>query len=219
MATWSAGLDALIHDRSLVHVGLLLTALIDATGLPFPGRALLVAAGATMATGWSDVLTMTLAATLGAILGDHVWYAAGRLGAGDRITALYCRLSLASGRCEQRARSRFERFGPLAIVIGRFVAGVRFVAAPLAGGGAMSYPRYLLYEILGALVWSGLLIALGYALGAPGRALMARFGSGPVLAILIALALAPLVIVLARLLRRRRHGPAAASPAMLGSKR
>jgi membrane protein DedA with SNARE-associated domain len=207
MATWSAGLEALIHDRSLVHIGLFLSALIDATGLPFPGRALLVAAGATMATGWSDVLTMTLAAALGATSGDQVWYVAGRLGAGDRITALYCRLSLASGRCEQRARARFERFGPLAIVIGRFVAGVRFVAAPLAGSGGMSYPRYLLYEILGALVWSGLLIALGYVLGTPGRALMARFGSGPILAILIALALAPLVIVLVRLLRRRRHGP------------
>ena len=43
MATWSAGLDALLHDRSLVHLGLFLVALIDATGLPFPGRALLVA--------------------------------------------------------------------------------------------------------------------------------------------------------------------------------
>src|SRR4026208_2494936 len=120
MATWSAGLEVLIRDRSLVHIGLFLTALIDATGLPFPGRALLVAAGATMATGWgdgptlhpgaaagaplaapgapvatgwSDVLTMTLAAALGATSGDHVWYAAGRLGAGDRTTALSRRLS------------------------------------------------------------------------------------------------------------------------------
>ena len=203
MATWSAGLEVLIRDRSLVHIGLFLTALIDATGLPFPGRALLVAAGATMATGWSDVFTMTLAAALGATSGDHVWYAAGRLGAGDRITALYCRLSLASGRCEQRARSRFERFGPLAIVIGRFVAGVRFVAAPLAGSGAMSYPRYLLYELLGALVWSGLLIALGYALGTPGRALMARFGSGPILAILIALTMLGRIVWQSRKLQMR----------------
>src|SRR4030095_9774826 len=133
MATWWAGLDALIHDRSLVHVGLFLAALIDATGLPFPGRALLGAAGATMATGWTDVATMTLAAALGAIVGDHVWYAAGRLGAGDRITALYCRLSLASGRCQQRARSPFARFRPLARVIRRFVAGAGLVGDPLAG--------------------------------------------------------------------------------------
>src|SRR4026209_1036061 len=106
MAPWSAGLEVLIRDRSLVHIGLFLTALIDATGLPFPGRALLVAAAATMATGWSDVFTMTLAAALGATSGDHVWYAAGRLGAGDRITALYCRLSLASGPRAQRGRPR-----------------------------------------------------------------------------------------------------------------
>jgi membrane protein DedA with SNARE-associated domain len=213
MATWTAGLDILIHDRSLVYLGLLLIALIDATGLPFPGRALLVAAGATMATGWSNVLAMTLAAALGALAGDHLWYAAGRLGAGDRISALYCRLSLASGRCEERARSRFQRFGPLAIVIGRFVAGVRFVVAPLAGGGAISYPRFLLYEAIGAVVWSGLFVGMGYALGAPARALMSRHGSGPILLGLTALALAPLIIVLVRIARRRRHGPAAAGVA------
>src|SRR5262245_60118458 len=211
MATWSAGLDALIHARSLVHLGLFLVALIDATGLPFPGRALLVAAGATMATGWMDVATMTLATALGALVGDHFWYAAGRLGAGDRITALYCRLSLASGRCERRARSRFERFGPLAIVIGRFVAGVRFVAAPMAGGGALSYPRFLLYEAIGALVWSTAFLTLGYALGAPARTLVARYGSGPILLAVTVLALAPLIIVLARLVRRRRHGPVVVS--------
>jgi membrane protein DedA with SNARE-associated domain len=211
MATWSAGLDALIHDRSLVHLGLFLAALIDSTGLPFPGRALLVAAGAAMATGWANLAIMILAAALGALVGDHLWYAAGRLGAGERITALYCRLSLASGRCEQRARSRFERFGPLAIVIGRFVAGVRFVAAPMAGGGALSYPRFLLYEAIGALVWSGAFLTLGYALGAPARVLVARYGSGPILLALTVLALAPLTIVLARLVRRRRHGPAAVS--------
>jgi membrane protein DedA with SNARE-associated domain len=211
MATWSAGLESLIRDRSLVHLGLFLVALIDATGLPFPGRALLVAAGAAMATGWTNVATMVLAGALGALAGDHLWYAAGRLGAAERITALYCRLSLASGRCELRARSRFERFGPLALVLGRFVAGVRFVAAPLAGGGALSYPRFLLYETVGALMWSAAFITLGYAVGAPGRALMARYGTGPIMAGVIALALAPLLIVLVRLARRRRHGPAAAA--------
>jgi membrane protein DedA with SNARE-associated domain len=210
MATWTAGLDALIQDRSLVYLGLLLVALIDATGLPFPGRALLVAAGATMAAGWGNVAIMSLAAALGALVGDHLWYAAGRLGAGERITALYCRLSLASGRCEERSRSRFQRFGPLAIVIGRFVAGVRFVVTPMAGGGALAYPRFLLYEAIGALAWAGTFITLGYALGAPGRALMTRHGHGPILLGLTVLALAPLIIVLTRIARRRRHGPASA---------
>ena len=117
-----AGLDALLHDASLVYLGLFLAALVDATGFPFPGRALLVTAGAIMARDWGQVALMTAAGALGAAVGDHLWYAAGRLGAADRLTRLYCKLSLASGRCEARARSRFDRFGPLAIVIGRFVA-------------------------------------------------------------------------------------------------
>src|SRR6185295_13892721 len=116
-AMWTAGLDTLLQDARLVYLGLFLATLIDATGFPFPGRVVLMAAGA-----------------LGAVVGDHLWYLAGHLGAADRLTALYCKLSLASGRCEARARARFDRFGPLAIVIGRFVAGVRVFAAPMAGG-------------------------------------------------------------------------------------
>src|SRR5712691_7370503 len=88
MATWSAGLDTLLHDASLVYLGLFLAALIDATGFPFPGRALLVAAGAATAEDWGHVALMTAAGALGAVVGDHLWYAAGRLGAGDRLTRL-----------------------------------------------------------------------------------------------------------------------------------
>src|SRR6185295_613321 len=187
MASWTAGLDALLHDASLVYLGLFLAALIDATGFPFPGRVLLVTAGAAMGTDWSQVALLTAAGALGAVVGDHLWYAAGRLGAADRLTALYCKLSLASGRCEARARARFDRFGPLAIVIGRFVVGVRLFAAPMAGSGAISYPRFLLFELIGAVAWSGLFVVLGHALGAPWRALLERYGWGVPLAIIAGL--------------------------------
>jgi membrane-associated protein len=206
MATWTAGLDSLLHDASLVYLGLFLAALIDATGFPFPGRALLVAAGAAMAKDWGQVALMTAAGALGASAGDHLWYAAGRLGAADRLTRLYCRLSLASGRCE--ARARFDRFGPLAIVIGRFVAGVRLLAAPMAGGGAISYPRFLFFDLLGAVAWSGLFVSLGYALGVPARALIERHGWGVLVAFAVLTVAGPGAIILVRLARRRRHGPA-----------
>ncbi|MGH7398613.1 MAG: DedA family protein [Candidatus Rokuibacteriota bacterium] len=209
MATWTAGLDSLLRDASWVYVGLFLATVIDATGFPFPGRAVLVAAGAAMAKDWGQVAAMTAAGALGAVIGDHLWYAAGRLGAADRLTALYCKLSLASGRCEARARSRFDRFGPFAIVIGRFVAGVRIFAAPMAGSGAISYPRFLLFEVIGAIAWSGLFIALGYMLGAQWRMLLDRYGWGALLTTLAVLAVAgPATIILVRLARRRRHGPA-----------
>jgi membrane protein DedA with SNARE-associated domain len=210
MATWTAGLDSLLQDTSLVYLGLVLATLIDATGLPFPGRVVLVAAGAAMAKDWGQVAVITAAGALGAVIGDHLWYAAGRLGAADRLTALYCKLSLASGRCEARARSRFDRFGPLAIVIGRFVAGVRIFAAPMAGGGAISYPRFLLFDLIGAVAWAGLFVVLGYALGAQWRARFEHHGWGVALTVLAVLAVAgPAAIILVRLARRRRHGPAA----------
>jgi membrane protein DedA with SNARE-associated domain len=211
MATWTAGLDTLLRDGSLVYVGLFLATLIDATGLPVPGRVMLIAAGAAMARDWWQIAAMTAAGALGAVAGDHLWYAAGRLGAGDRITGLYCKLSLASGRCQARARSRFDRFGPLAIVIGRFVAGVRILAAPMAGGGAISYPRFLAFDLVGAIVWSGLFLGLGYMLGAQWRAVTERFGGAALLAGLALLMVGgPVTIILVRLARRRRHGPAGA---------
>jgi len=206
---WTAGLDTLLQDARLVYLGLFLATLIDATGFPFPGRVVLVAAGAAMAKDWTQVAMMTAAGALGAVVGDHLWYLAGHLGAADRLTALYCKLSLASGRCEARARARFDRFGPLAIVIGRFVAGVRVFAAPMAGGGAISYPRFLLFELIGAVAWSGLFVVLGYALGAQWRALLERYGWGvPIAAVAVLTVLGPATIILVRLARRRRHGPA-----------
>ena len=78
MATWTAGLEPWLGDTSWVYVGLFLAALIDATGVPFPGRALLVAAGAATARDWGQVALMTAAGALGAVGGDHLWYAAGR---------------------------------------------------------------------------------------------------------------------------------------------
>ncbi|HJR51289.1 MAG TPA: DedA family protein, partial [Gemmatimonadales bacterium] len=200
MATWAAGLDPLLRDATWVYVGLFLATVIDATGLPFPGRAVLIATGAAMARDWGQVAAMTAVGALGAVVGDHVWYAAGRLGAADRLTALYCKVSLASGQCEARARARFDRFGPLAIVIGRFVAGVRIFAAPLAGSGALSYPRFLLFDLIGAVAWAGLFIALGYVLGAQWRALLDRYGWAALLGGLAVLTVAaPATIVLVRL--------------------
>jgi membrane protein DedA with SNARE-associated domain len=106
----------------LLHLAVAAATLIDATGLPFPGRILLIAAGA----GAGDplrVVTLTLAGAVGALAGDHLWYFSGRLG-GRRLLNVYCRLSLGSKRCQSRAREYFKRFGPLTVIIGRFVAGL-----------------------------------------------------------------------------------------------
>jgi membrane protein DedA with SNARE-associated domain len=130
----------------------------------------------------------------------------GRMG-GDRLLGVYCKLSLTSGRCEQRARATFERYGPWAIIVGRFFAGVRIAAAPMLG--TLPYARYLLYEVVGAVVWAAAFILLGYGLGAQWRMLLDRYGIGAALAVLGGLVLVGLAaVVTVRLARRRRHGRA-----------
>src|SRR5262250_1968389 len=103
------------------------TSLIDATGLPFPGRAMLVAAGIA-AGGPRDVALLVLTGVAGALLGDHLLYALG-MRRGPRLLALYCRLSLGSVRCVENTLAYFRRFGAFAVLIGRFSASVRLVGA------------------------------------------------------------------------------------------
>jgi membrane protein DedA with SNARE-associated domain len=190
--------------RHLYAVVFLATA-IDSTGLPFPGRLLLVAAGA-LARGGAEVTKVVLVAAGGAMLGDHALYLAGRLG-GRRLLAFSCRWTFASGRCASETRRYFQRWGPLTIVVGRFVAGVRLLATALAGSGAIPYWQFLLFDALGALIWTACFILLGYVFGARWRAVVERYGTVP---IVVGLTVAGLgAVVLYRLYRRRRHGAAA----------
>jgi membrane protein DedA with SNARE-associated domain len=148
------------HTYAVVLVG----AAIDATGVPFPGRLLLVVAGAIAAGGQVDPLVLIVLGVAGTIAGDHLWYFAGALGSA-RLLRLYCRLTFSSRRCQRRTQDWFRRHGPFTILIGRFVAGVRLLAWPLARAHGVGYATFLLLDVAGALLWSGLWIGLGWLLG------------------------------------------------------
>ena len=154
--TWLVG-----HTYAVVF----LTTLIDATAIPFPGRVVLAAAGAVAATGGVDVMLVIAAGTAGVMITDHVWYFAGSRG-GDRLLRLYCRLTFGSPDCVQHTTDWFKRFGPLVILVGRFVAAVRVLAWPLARDHGVRYPTFLALEVPAALVWTAVWVGLGWLLGA-----------------------------------------------------
>lgn len=182
-----------------------IAAMIDATGIPFPGRLLIITAGALAADG-PDTTRVVLLAAAGAVLGDHILYLLGRLG-GDRVLSAYCRWTMGSSRCVEKARAYFRRFGGATIVIGRFMTGVRLFAATLAGSGGIRYVTFLAADTIGALLWAGIFVVLGHILGTQaGRALKPY--ANVVLVIGIGLALVPPALIAYRLWRRRRHGPA-----------
>ena len=155
VATW-----LLTHTYLVVFVG----ALIDATGIPFPGRLILVAAGAFAARGDVNVLVVILLGAAGVAVTDHLWYFTGALGLHRAVNA-FCRWTLNSELCARRTADWFDRYGALTIVLGRFFAGVRLLAWPLARPHGVGYPTFLGFDALGALLWSAVWVGLGWLLG------------------------------------------------------
>jgi membrane protein DedA with SNARE-associated domain len=191
-------------DRHLYAVAFIV-GVIDATGLPFPGRFLLVVAGALSAAG-SDTTWVVLLAAAGSLVGDHVLYLLGWLG-GDKVLSLYCRWTMGSARCVQKAEDYFRRFGGLTILIGRFVTGVRLFAAAMAGSGDIRYHRFVLFDAVGAILWASCFVLLGHFLGARAARVLEPFADAA-LGVGALLALAVVGFVAYRLWKRRRDGPA-----------
>jgi membrane protein DedA with SNARE-associated domain len=139
------------------------SSLIEAAGIPFPSRVILILTPAFLATE-SDLLRLIAVATVGAVVGDHVPYLAGRL-AGTRILGLYCRVTLASEQCVEKTLRYFARFGPAALLFSRFSTSVRLFASACAGCAELTYLRYLLFDSIGTLFYSSLWVVVGYFIG------------------------------------------------------
>jgi membrane protein DedA with SNARE-associated domain len=178
---------------------------IDATGLPFPGRVVLAAAGAYAASGDVSVVAIIALGALGAMLTDHLWYFAGWFDS-RRLLRLYCRWTFSSGACVTRTGDYFRRFGPLTIIIGRFVAGVRVLAWPLARKSGVGYVEFLLYDAAGAVLWTATWVLIGWLVGDRWESVVNTVGGW---LIVILIAAAALVAAVVMLRRRARHGAAA----------
>jgi membrane protein DedA with SNARE-associated domain len=162
MGEWLTPLWSLFASHAYIVV-FVVTA-IDATGTPFPGRVLLIAAGALAASGDASIVRMILLAAAGAVIGDHGWYLVGRW-KGQRILAFCCRITARSDDCVGRANTLLQRFGPFAVVISRFSTTLRVFVTATAAGSGLPYYQYLLAEIVGSLLWSATFVALGYGVG------------------------------------------------------
>jgi len=134
-------------------------------GFFLPGDTLLFAAGISIALGtittplWAFLVVAPIAAILGNLLG----YWIGR-GAGPRV---FDKPDSNLFRPEYvgRAQQFFDRYGAWAVVIGRFVPIVRTVATVMAGVGRMNLGKYVLYSVIGGIVWADGVLLLGHALG------------------------------------------------------
>ena len=158
--------------------GILFAVVFAETGLvvtPFlPGDSLLFAAGALAATPGptgEPILRVELVTGLllvAAILGDAVNYAVGHY-IGPRVFTATDESGLLRKLLNRRhlaqAHAFFERYGGKAVVLGRFVPIVRTFVPFVAGAGAMTYSTFAIYNVLGAVLWVGVCVSLGYLFG------------------------------------------------------
>ncbi|WP_028455465.1 DedA family protein [Chitinilyticum litopenaei] len=137
------------------------------TGLvvtPFlPGDSLLFVAGMLCGGGLLDVWLLGILLFIAAVLGDAVNYTIGRY-FGHK---LFARPDSKIFRREylDKTHAFFEKYGGKTIIIARFVPIVRTFAPFVAGMAEMTYRKFLIYNVSGAAIWVGSLLAAGYLLG------------------------------------------------------
>ena len=134
-------------------------------GFFLPGDSLLFITGLFVAQDfietpiWVVALVLALAAVLGNAAGYWIGYKVG--------PKLFNRPNSRFFRQEyvDKTHEFFERYGPRAIVLARFVPIVRTFITAMAGVGRMDFKVYMIYSAIGGLIWGAGVTYLGYALG------------------------------------------------------
>jgi membrane protein DedA with SNARE-associated domain len=183
--------------------------LIDASGVPFPGRLLLVAAGALAGPGRRSLVAIIALAAAAAVLMDHAWYLAGRWG-GERLLRLGRRVTGRAVADSEGARRYFARYGAATIVLGRFFTSVRVIAWPVAAAHGVGYPTFLALDLGAAGLWASLWVVLGWMAGE--RWESAATTAGPWLTLFGVVFVVAMVLPVAVRLHRRRRGRRGRSP-------
>jgi membrane-associated protein len=164
-------LAALAAEHSALMFAALFIVIFAETGLVIfpllPGDSLLFVSGTVVAA--ADINIHLLVATLftAAVLGDSANYAVGHF-IGPK--AFHRPEDTWLGRWLKpeyldRTHRFYEKYGGFTIIIGRFVPIVRTFAPFLAGVGAMTYRKFLAYNVIGAAAWVGSLAYAGYLFG------------------------------------------------------
>lgn len=132
-------------------------------GFFLPGDSLLFTAGFLASQGFLNIWLLIPLLFVSAIIGDSVGYSIGyRIG--PRIFKKKDSILFHKDNLEH-ANKFFERHGGKTIILARFMPIIRTFAPMLAGVGRMSYRTFIVYNIIGALLWAVGVTLLGYFLG------------------------------------------------------
>jgi membrane-associated protein len=197
-------LNTIIQSYGVWTYALLFAVIFMETGLvvtPFlPGDSLLFAAGTFAALGSLSVGLLFLLLFGAAVLGDTVNYWIGHTVGMSVFEKNYRFLKKEH---LERTQAFYEQHGGKTIVLARFVPIVRTFAPFVAGVGTMAYGKFIFYNLFGALIWSGLFIALGYFFG---NIPVVRHNFELVIPAIILLSIMPMIVEYLKARSDKRHG-------------
>ena len=141
-----------------------LNVLAASLGLPVPAMPALVLFGAMAAMHpgsiGQQVVPVLGLSVFAMLIGDSVWFLAGRLYGGNTLKTL-CKLSLSRDTCVKKTERFFGRWGVRVLAVAKFVPGLSLVSVPLAGAMGVPYRQFVGFDGIGAALWSGAGLLIG----------------------------------------------------------
>lgn len=199
-----------VHLQDLINVygtwlyGILFLIIFAETGLVvtpiLPGDSLLFAAGTLAAAGGFNPHVLALLLIIAAISGDTVNYWVGHY-VGPKVFCKQKSLFFNPNHLEKTHRF-YEKYGGKTIILARFIPIIRTFAPFVAGIGQMSYSRFLAYNVIGGIIWVGLILYAGYFFG--NLPVVKKHFSLVILAIII-ISVLPIVVELIKQRRLSSH--------------
>jgi membrane protein DedA with SNARE-associated domain len=131
--------------------------------LPVPADLLLLVAGALAGLGRLSFVGILAFAVLALLLADWGWYESGRKWGGKALHFI-CGAARDPEFCKRKITRSFERHGVKSLLFSKFILGLDSVAAPMTGLSKTERPRFLVFDAIGAILWSSAYATLGYFL-------------------------------------------------------
>jgi membrane protein DedA with SNARE-associated domain len=151
----------------LDHYGLwaiALLVLLEDFGIPVPGETVLIAGAIFAGAGKLNIVTVGIVGFVAAVIGDNIGYGIGRFG-GRVLVERWGRYVFLTAERLDKAEAFFGRHGGKIITIARFIEGLRQANGIIAGITGMHWLRFFAFNALGAALWVGTWVSVGYLAG------------------------------------------------------
>ena len=154
-------MEALIHIIETYGLWVVfVSVLLDQGGLPTPSYAPMIVTAALARDAGEPLWPILLVGSIAALLADITWFAGGRR-YGAQLLRLMCRVSLSPDSCVGTTRRIYDKFGAPSLMLAKYIPGFAAVSTTLAGQAGTRWPRFLVFDFLGAVLWVSGAVILG----------------------------------------------------------